>query len=172
VRAPPCRWRPSPSTAASAATCAGPGARRRKKAATFEIVQGEALAAILPELQAISDGWLDHHAGGEKGFSMGGFTPRYISEFPIAVVRQGRAGSLRQPVDHGGPRTSFSMDLMRYSDDAPKNIMDYLFVELIAWGREQGYTRLRVRHGPAGRARGSAARADHVPRRQPALRAR
>jgi lysylphosphatidylglycerol synthetase-like protein (DUF2156 family) len=31
------------------------------------------------------------------------------------------------------------MDLMRYSDAAPKNIMDYLFVELIAWGREQGY---------------------------------
>jgi phosphatidylglycerol lysyltransferase len=36
-------------------------------------------------------------------------------------------------------RSSFSMDLMRYADDAPKNIMDYLFVELIAWGREQGY---------------------------------
>jgi phosphatidylglycerol lysyltransferase len=31
------------------------------------------------------------------------------------------------------------MDLMRYADDAPKNIMDYLFVELIAWGRAQGY---------------------------------
>ena len=28
---------------------------------------------------------------------------------------------------------------MRYSDDAPKNIMDYLFVELIAWGQAQGY---------------------------------
>jgi phosphatidylglycerol lysyltransferase len=36
-------------------------------------------------------------------------------------------------------RTSYSMDLMRYSDDAPKNIMDYLFVELLAWGRAQGY---------------------------------
>jgi phosphatidylglycerol lysyltransferase len=36
-------------------------------------------------------------------------------------------------------RSAFSMDLMRYADEAPKNIMDYLFVELIAWGREQGY---------------------------------
>jgi phosphatidylglycerol lysyltransferase len=36
-------------------------------------------------------------------------------------------------------RSAYSMDLMRYSDEAPKNIMDYLFVELIAWGQAQGY---------------------------------
>ncbi len=36
-------------------------------------------------------------------------------------------------------RSSFSMDLMRYDDDAPKNVMDYLFVELLNWGREEGY---------------------------------
>jgi phosphatidylglycerol lysyltransferase len=31
------------------------------------------------------------------------------------------------------------MDLMRYASEAPKNIMDFLFVELLQWGREQGY---------------------------------
>jgi phosphatidylglycerol lysyltransferase len=31
------------------------------------------------------------------------------------------------------------MDLMRYGEAAPKNVMDYLFVELLEWGREQGY---------------------------------
>jgi phosphatidylglycerol lysyltransferase len=31
------------------------------------------------------------------------------------------------------------MDLMRYADDAPKNVMDFLFVELLLWGQEQGY---------------------------------
>jgi phosphatidylglycerol lysyltransferase len=31
------------------------------------------------------------------------------------------------------------MDLMRYSRDAPKNVMDYLFVELLHWGRDQGF---------------------------------
>jgi phosphatidylglycerol lysyltransferase len=36
-------------------------------------------------------------------------------------------------------RTTFSMDLMRYSDDAPKNVMDYLVVELLHWGVSQGY---------------------------------
>ena len=28
---------------------------------------------------------------------------------------------------------------MRYADASPKNVMDYLFVELIRWGRQQGY---------------------------------
>ena len=110
-----------------------------EEGASFEIVAGDQLRALVPELQAISDDWLAHHAGGEKRFSMGGFWPAYVAEFPVALVR-----------DHGKPvafaniwttaaRNAFSMDLMRYSDDAPKNIMDYLFVELIAWGRDQGY---------------------------------
>jgi phosphatidylglycerol lysyltransferase len=110
-----------------------------EEGAAFEILQGEALAQVMPELQAISDQWLANHAGGEKAFSMGAFRPNYLAEFPVAVVR-----------DHGRPvafaniwttaaRSAFSMDLMRYADDAPKNIMDYLFVELIAWGRAQGY---------------------------------
>jgi phosphatidylglycerol lysyltransferase len=28
---------------------------------------------------------------------------------------------------------------MRYADEAPKDVMDFLFVELLIWGREQGY---------------------------------
>jgi phosphatidylglycerol lysyltransferase len=32
-----------------------------------------------------------------------------------------------------------SIDLMRHRPDAPGGVMDYLFVELMAWGREQGY---------------------------------
>ena len=36
-------------------------------------------------------------------------------------------------------KEAFSIDLMRYVDEGPRNIMDYLFVELMAWGAEQGY---------------------------------
>jgi phosphatidylglycerol lysyltransferase len=110
-----------------------------EEGATFEVVEGEALAALMPALQKISDQWLAHHAGGEKSFTMGNFAPAYIVEFPVAVVReQGRPVAFATLWTTAG-RSSFSMDLMRYADDAPKNIMDYLFVELIAWGREQGY---------------------------------
>ena len=107
--------------------------------ATFQVLTPAEVAAHLGELGAISENWLGHHAGGEKGFSMGGFHPGYIAEFPVAVVRfDGRIVAFAN-LWTTAARTSFSMDLMRYADEAPKNIMDYLFVELIEWGRAQGY---------------------------------
>ena len=107
--------------------------------AAFEVLPAGAAMAIMDELEVISDAWLAHHSGGEKAFSMGGFEPRYVAEFPIAVVRvAGRivAFATLWPTAH---KAAFSMDLMRYADDAPKNVMDYLFVELLQWGRDEGY---------------------------------
>lgn len=108
--------------------------------ASFEVLPAGAAMTVMAELRVISDSWLAHHAGGEKKFSMGGFEPRYVAEFPIALVRsEGRivAFATLWTTAH---KASFSMDLMRYSDEAPKNIMDYLFVELLQWGKAQGYT--------------------------------
>ena len=32
-----------------------------------------------------------------------------------------------------------SIDLMRYHRDAPKNVMEALFVHLMKWGKDEGY---------------------------------
>ncbi len=107
--------------------------------ATFEVVPPEGVAAIMPDLQRISNAWLARHAGAEKSFTMGGFHPRYVQEFPVAVVRfEGRiiAFATLWPV---ADRSAFSIDLMRYVDEGPKRIMDFLFVELLKWGVAQGY---------------------------------
>jgi len=107
--------------------------------ATFEVIEPEAVPDLIEDLRAISDAWLAMHSGGEKSFSLGGFVPRYVAEFPIALVRaEGRivAFATLWPM---ASRKALSMDLMRYNDDAPKNIMDFLFVELFEWGRAQGY---------------------------------
>ena len=107
--------------------------------ALFEVVSAQAVPAILDELETISDAWLQHHAGGDKAFSMGGFIRRYVTEFPCALVRvEGKIVAFAT-IWTTPDRTTFSMDLMRYSDDAPKNVMDYLFVELLHWGVGQGY---------------------------------
>ncbi len=107
--------------------------------AQFEVVPPETVRTLIPELKAISDAWLSHHSGGEKSFSMGRFDPHYVGEFPCALVRvEGKIvafANLWVTSNHN----SYSMDLMRYSGEAPKNIMDYLFVELLEWGRGQGY---------------------------------
>jgi len=38
-----------------------------------------------------------------------------------------------------GQQQEVAIDLMRYHSDAPKGVMDYLFVESILWAKAQGY---------------------------------
>lgn len=39
----------------------------------------------------------------------------------------------------GDAREELSVDLMRHADDAPRGVMDFTFITLMTWGREQGY---------------------------------
>lgn len=111
-----------------------------EEGASFEVVSGADARWLGPQLQHVSDEWLGHHAGGEKSFTMGGFEDPYVWEFPFALVRGGCGRVLAFATLWTTPkRTAFSIDLMRYADDAPKDVMDFLFVELLNWGREQGY---------------------------------
>jgi len=105
----------------------------------FEVVPVGQAGPLMPCLKRVSDEWLSHHSGGEKTFSLGGFEPPYVAEFPLAIVRaEGRIVAFAT-LWTTGAGSSFSMDLMRYCDDAPNNVMDFLFVELMRWGQEQGY---------------------------------
>jgi phosphatidylglycerol lysyltransferase len=36
-------------------------------------------------------------------------------------------------------RVELSIDLMRFTPSAPRGVMDFLFTELMLWGRAQGY---------------------------------
>ena len=113
--------------------------RAAEAGATFEVVSPLVVRTLIGHLQTISDDWLSHHSGGEKSFSMGRFDPAYVAEFPCALVKvQGQIVAFANLWTTAN-RNAFSMDLMRYSAEAPKNIMDFLFVELLQWGREQGY---------------------------------
>jgi glycosyltransferase 2 family protein len=107
--------------------------------AVFEVLPPAEVERVMPALKLVSDAWLANHAGGDKSFSMGGFQPGYVAEFPCAVVRVDGRITAFATVWTTADRSSFSMDLMRYAGDAPKNVMDFLFVELIEWGRAQGY---------------------------------
>lgn len=107
--------------------------------AEFEVLEPGSSRVCWQELSEVSDAWLDAHPGGEKSFTLGGFDPLYLSHFPLAVVRvEGRITAFASLWP--APGTSvFSIDLMRYGPDAPKDVMDFLFVELLNWGGENGY---------------------------------
>lgn len=113
-----------------------------EEGATFEVLAPGEAWTVMAELKRVSDAWLAHHSGGEKAFSLGGFSPRYVAEGPVAVVRaegQIQAFATLWPTPQ---KAAFSIDLMRYAPEAPNNIMDYLFVELLHWGKAEGYSAL------------------------------
>ncbi len=116
-------------------------ARRRaeRAGAGFEVVPAAALEPLLPQLRTISDVWLDDKATAEKRFSVGAFAEAYLRNFAVAVVRL--EGSLVAFANLWPTATheELSIDLMRFGRDAPAGAMDYLLIELMLWGRAQGY---------------------------------
>ena len=120
----------------------------RDAGAAFEVLPPGGADSILPELSAISEEWLARQSGGDKSFALGGFNPRYLREFPVAIARwEGRIVAFAN-LWPTASRDAFSIDLMRYGWAAPKRIMDFLFVELISWGRDQGYAYLDFGNAP------------------------
>ena len=113
--------------------------RAGQEGACFEVIPPAQVPSVMDDLKRVSDAWLSHQSGGEKGFTLGVFEPAYVAEFPVALVRfEGRIIAFATLWTTPG-KGAFSIDMMRYSDDAPSKVMDYLFVELLHWGRSQGY---------------------------------
>jgi len=116
-------------------------ARRRaeREGVSFEVLQPPLDAGVLQELGVISQDWLGAKSVNEKRFSVGFFTPQYIAQFPTAIVRlQGRIVAFAN-LWPTSTREELSVDLMRHSTHAPNGLMDYLFVEVMLWGKAQGY---------------------------------
>jgi len=113
--------------------------RLERTGCVTEIVPPAGVAALLPELQGVSDAWLLDKNTREKSFSLGSFEPEYLRRLPVAVVRvEGRIVAFAN-LWLGAPATEMSVDLMRHTADAPPGVMDYLFVDLMQWGKAQGY---------------------------------
>jgi len=115
----------------------------RKKCArlncAFEVIPPGEVAPRLPELKAISDSWLAEKSTAEKGFTLGAFQEDYLRQCPIGLVTvDGRVVAFAN-LWAGSNRREASIDLMRHARDAPADVMEYLFIELLLWSREQGY---------------------------------
>ncbi len=106
---------------------------------SFQIVPAEHVPDILDSLQHVSDAWLQAKNAREKGFSLGFFDPAYISQCPVAIVRQGEQLVAFANLWQGAGKRELSFDLLRYLPGGPEGLMDFLLVELMLWGRQEGY---------------------------------
>ncbi len=122
--------------------------RMEREGLAFEVVPVTGVAAILGELEAVSDAWLAVHKTREKGFSLGAFEPDYILSQPVAVLRQrGRIVAFANLL-LSGTRQEASVDLMRFSPEAPKGVMDMLFARIMLRLREEGYETFNLGMAP------------------------
>jgi phosphatidylglycerol lysyltransferase len=113
--------------------------RGEREGLRFEVIPSPAVTPLLPELRGISDAWLAAKHGREKGFSIGYFDERYLCEGPLAIVREGQRIVAFANLWVSGCKAELSFDLMRHVPDAPGHTMDFLFVSILAWGRQEGY---------------------------------
>ncbi|MDB5986106.1 MAG: mprF, partial [Nevskia sp.] len=113
--------------------------RGPKEGASFRMLTAEEIETNMPRLQEISDQWLLSKAAAEKGFSVGRFEPDYIRRSACAAVIRDEKVVAFANLWLSTAKEEFSIDLMRFGAEAPRGVMDYLFVELILWGQTQGF---------------------------------
>ncbi|OPY18502.1 MAG: lysyl-tRNA synthetase [Methanomethylovorans sp. PtaU1.Bin093] len=113
--------------------------RMEKAGYHFEVIPCEYALDHEKELKYISDAWLEIKHTSEKKFSMGFFDIDYLSNFPLAVVKKEDKIVSFANVWLSAKNTELTIDLMRYDPAIADRTMDYLFVKLMLWGKENGY---------------------------------
>ncbi|MGW8171548.1 MAG: phosphatidylglycerol lysyltransferase domain-containing protein, partial [Stutzerimonas stutzeri] len=114
----------------------------------FEIIETADVPQVYDELKAVSDAWLGHHNTREKGFSLGAFDRDYVLSQPVAVLRvEGRIVAFANLLVTDTLQEG-SIDLMRFSPDAPKGSMDFLFVRIIEHLRDKGFQTFNLGMAP------------------------
>jgi phosphatidylglycerol lysyltransferase len=122
--------------------------RLEKDGGRFRVVPAAGVPILLDDLRAVSDDWLAARAGAEKGFSLGFFDRAYLSRFPVALVESDDRIWAFANILPGPTSEELSIDLMRYHQTAPRNVMEALCVHIMVWGRDQGYRRFVLGMAP------------------------
>ncbi len=114
----------------------------------FEVVGSSAVPGLVPELRQVSDLWLTGKATREKGFSLGRFDEAYLNQAPVAVIRRAGRVEAFANIWPGAAGGELSVDLMRHRPDAPGGVMDFLFISLMRWGCESGWSSFSLGMAP------------------------
>lgn len=105
----------------------------------FSVLKEPHSNELINQIREVSKEWLGDKK--EKGFSLGSFDKEYINRSPLAII-----------TDTNGKITAFatimptysdeiiSVDLMRFLKNSPNGTMDFLFLMIFEWAKEQGYS--------------------------------
>ncbi len=115
--------------------------KMRKLGYQAQVLQPPHTPEVISELRQISDEWLTSMHGTEKRFSLGWFNEEYLNSTAVIVIHnpEGDIDAFANILPEY-QASEISIDLMRHRQQAEKGQMDFLFVSLIEWAKEQGYT--------------------------------
>ncbi|WP_045227366.1 bifunctional lysylphosphatidylglycerol flippase/synthetase MprF [Methyloterricola oryzae] len=105
----------------------------------FEIIPEAAVPQWLPDMKVVSDAWLADRGSREKRFSLGFFDDAYLLRNPVAVIFKGSQVVAFANLWLSAGLREASVDLMRYVPGLDNGIMDFLFVNLMAWAKREGF---------------------------------
>ncbi|MDP3113897.1 MAG: bifunctional lysylphosphatidylglycerol flippase/synthetase MprF [Candidatus Cloacimonadaceae bacterium] len=106
---------------------------------SFNIINQTDLPSLLPRIKHISDAWLSDKRTKEKGFSLGFYSPEYISLFPMGVVQKDNEIIAFANLWLTERKDEISVDLMRYLPATESKVMEYLFIQVMLWGKANAY---------------------------------
>lgn len=138
--------------------------RATRDGLTFRVLEQQEVPLYMDRLAAVSNAWLAHHNTREKGFSLGVFDPAYVASQPVGILSLGEEIVAFATVLVTDTKDEGSVDLMRFSPDAPKGSMDFLFVQVMEYLRDAGFSTFNLGMAPLSgmSKRGSAPVWDRV----------
>ena len=106
---------------------------------TFSIETPPFTDELFKELKEVSNEWLNGKK--EKGFAVGYFNKEYMEMDKIAIVRnsEGEIKAFANIMPMYDGNKTLSIDLMRFKNIELNGIMDFIFVNLFEYGKENGY---------------------------------
>ncbi|MCM2982545.1 bifunctional lysylphosphatidylglycerol flippase/synthetase MprF [Niallia circulans] len=114
----------------------------------FEMIKPPFSHELLNELKKVSDDWLQGRS--EKGYSLGFFDRDYLNKSEIAILKENGTQIIAftnlMPVydDY----ETVSVDLMRFKPGSPSGTMDFIFLSLFKWAKDEGYKSFNLGMAP------------------------
>ncbi|MCD6200092.1 MAG: DUF2156 domain-containing protein [Deltaproteobacteria bacterium] len=71
-----------------------------------------------------------------------------MQRFPVGIVRRNGKVIAFANIWQGAGKEEISIDLMRYLPEIHYGIMDYLIIQLMLWGKQEGYRWFNLGMGP------------------------
>ncbi|MBZ7921066.1 bifunctional lysylphosphatidylglycerol flippase/synthetase MprF [Ensifer adhaerens] len=122
--------------------------RAQRDGLEFRVVSPADVPGIMADLTEVSDAWLAHHNAKEKGFSLGAFDPDYLTEQPVAILTSGGRIVAFANILVTATKEEGTVDLMRFSPDAPKGAMDFLFAQVMEYLKAEGFRAFNLGMAP------------------------